>query len=118
MSKRDDLIKLMSEEHLTRDNLVSCCIYYKGEKEPPRDTNELFWWYEKKWVEFMLDDEKAVYLSNINEEYRDCGLSDFSKSDGVPQSLKTVLFNRYSHWCGCNVDGFKDWYLNFYLQRH
>ncbi len=115
MSKREDLLKFITEEHLTRDNLISCCRYYKGEEKAPKGTNELFWDYENKWVEFMLDDKEAVYMNQIDKEYRDHGLSDFSKSDGVPQSLKNILFNRYSHWCGCDVNGFKDWYLNFYL---
>ena len=50
MSKREDLLKFITEEHLTQDSLISCCRYYKGEEKAPKGTNELFWDYEKKWV--------------------------------------------------------------------
>ena len=57
----------------------------------PKDTKASFWEYEKKWVEFMINDNPllnrmiSVYISN--------GLSDFEPMDNTPLTLKSLLFN-------------------------
>jgi len=94
--------------------LIDNCRYYRGEKECP-DTlkesgKELFWFYELKWVEMNGEFEGFG-------EYEGYGLSDFEKEDGVPLTLKLLLFNRYMHWSGYGYDsipGFKEWYRNNY----
>lgn len=105
------------EDHLTRENLISCCRYYKGEDENPYDEKEpeksIFWFYEQCWVTFMLDDN-GKYIFNISQEYEAYGLTDFEKTDGTPESLKALLFNRYTHWQSANISGFKRWYIEDY----
>lgn len=50
---------------MNRDELISCCKYYKGEDECPKSyentTKESFWRGEKAWVD-------ADNLANITEE--------------------------------------------------
>jgi hypothetical protein len=95
--------------------LIDNCRFYKGEKECP-DTliisgKELFWFYEMRWVELNGEFEGFG-------EYESYGLADFEKDDGVPLTLKLLLFNRYMHWCGYGYDSipeFKEWYRNNYI---
>lgn len=96
-------------------DLLKFCRYYKGEASMPKDTKASFWEYEKKWVEFMINDNPllnrmiSVYISN--------GLSDFEPMDNTPLTLKSLLFNRYSHWLMEDVDGFKKWYKTEYISN-
>ncbi|MBN1180809.1 MAG: hypothetical protein JXB49_00880 [Bacteroidales bacterium] len=73
------------------------------------------WYYEQMWVE--REDLRDKNDMNIRD-YINIGLENFSKDDGVPISLKALLFNRYSHWTGGygnDVEDFKEWYFNSYL---
>ncbi|MBK8884491.1 MAG: hypothetical protein IPN67_19685 [Bacteroidales bacterium] len=88
--------------------------YFKGEKKCPKALTkagkELFWLYEMKWVEFDGDYDGFG-------EYEGNGLSDFEKDDGVPLTLKRLLFNRYMHWSGYgpeSIPDFKEWYIRSY----
>ena len=52
------------------------------------------------------------------DEYEKYGLQDFEPDDGVPITLKAMLFNRYHSSNGfyLNIaDMFKEWYVRFYL---
>lgn len=52
------------------------------------------------------------------DEYEKYGLQDFNTEDGVPITLKAMLFNRYhvSNGFYPNIaDMFKEWYERFYL---
>lgn len=115
--KHSGYIDFMIDEHLTRENLISCCRYYKGEDTNPYDEKEpdksIFWFYEQCWVKFMFDDD-GKYICNMSQEYEKYGLTDFEKSDGTPESLKALLFNRYSHWVMGDTDSFKRWYIEYY----
>ena len=101
------------------NNLLEYCRYYKGEDECPedisKDENGSSWFYEKLWVQSDdFRDEKGYNTTG----YIDYGLKDFNVDDGVPITLKALLFNRYCHWSGGygnDVEGFKKWYKKYYL---
>lgn len=103
------------------NNLIKQCRYYNGEKECPQIIQEkemsTIWYYEQIWVEREdLRDEKGFNT----EEYIHYGLTDFSPNDGTPISLKALLFNRHTHWCGgygaeSDIKNFKEWYNNSYI---
>lgn len=104
---------------MTREELIKQCRYYKGEKECPNDKreDEMLWFYEERWCTFCI--ERPEYIEEIIKDYNNTPFSDFSNTDGVPLSLKALLFNRYCHWSGgygLDVDnqGFKDWYNTYY----
>ena len=101
------------------EDLIKYCRYYKGEEFCPedisKDENESLWYYEQLWVKRdELRDEKGYNTTG----YIDYGLKDFNADDGVPITLKALLFNRYCHWSGGygnDVEGFKKWYKKYYL---
>jgi hypothetical protein len=87
------------------------CKYYKGEKESPykAQNKNMLWAYESAW----LNGDKKYDLG----EYEAYGLKDFMKDDGVPETLKALLFNRYSKCCYSLADGvpsFKKFYHKYY----
>jgi hypothetical protein len=100
---------------------IQYCRYYNGEEECPASIqesgNEYLWSYEK----FRVKDDDRRDENNLNtREYTRCGLKDFNVDDGVPITLKALLFNRHHHWTGgydmeSDREGFKQWYLEFYL---
>ncbi|MBP5366499.1 MAG: hypothetical protein J6Y82_11390 [Bacteroidales bacterium] len=107
---------------MKRDDLIKQCRYFKGEKENPYTDNDpnktMFWGYERKWVDWYyqhndLDDNP---LDAMTYDYIHSGMSDFNTNDGVPISLKSLLFNRYFHWNDyATPDDFKKWYVCYYL---
>ena len=104
-------------ESLAYKWLLDFCSYYNGEEDCPTDDShdEMFWFYEKAWV--MKISHWEFSLGEINE-YIHLGLGPFSEHDGVPQTLKIVLFNRYMHWsCQASPEDFKTWYLKHYRNR-
>ena len=52
--------------------------------------------YEENWVRFHFDD--SDYLLNETLFYIKEGLADFHADDGVPISMKAILYNRFCHW--------------------
>jgi hypothetical protein len=76
------------------------------------------WEYERLWVETPDDD-----FADEIKSYRRFGLEDFSSSDGVPETLKALLWSRFIHWGGVGVEqspspeAFKHWYRERYLSR-
>lgn len=80
----------------------------------------ILWYYESVWVtrvEFRSETD-GNFL-----EYTACGLADFSTDDGVPMTLKALLFTRYCHWLGgysitSDREGFKKWYKEKYLREN
>jgi hypothetical protein len=94
--------------------LISKCRYYRGEDECPLQIKDKekcnLWYYESLWVEW-----KGEYEDNGEYEYH--GLHDFEANDGVPLSLKKILFNRFTYWgggYGNDAELFKEWYLRHY----
>lgn len=111
---------------MTRDELILDCRYYNGEDEAPetiRVEKRMFWFYEKCWVDFVLNNDKTLQESM---DYF-CGVYHLDEMlpeevDGTPLSLKAILFNRYDHWCGRYGQSHKDygeqmkeWYLHNYV---
>ena len=94
---------------LTEETLVKFCRYYKG---PGQDN--LMASYERIWIHDVLEHNvKAtdyVEPSDLHE------LELFNPGDGVPLTLKALLFNRWCHWSSyATINQFKHWYLETYL---
>lgn len=104
----------------TKKDLIPFCRYYKGEEECPKGVNQNFWGYEKYWVELSENPKEGSdnfkIVCNWLDDYIRAGLGLFKSDDGVPGTLKALLFNRYTHWMQTN-DGFKEWYTNTYKQE-
>lgn len=79
--------------------ILKSCRYYKGESSNPYEGKDrdkaMLWFYEMGWVK---NAERGVppASSDAIEEYERCGLRSFNANDGVPLSLKALLFNRYA----------------------
>ena len=82
-----------------KNALQSFCRFYKGEAECPFKDGykQMFWLCEKWWTDETIPgtDGGCELITPILKEYTDAGLSSFELYDGVPITLKAVLFNRY-----------------------
>jgi len=94
--------------------LIDKCRYYKGEETCPdrieKQGKKYLWFYESKWVEL-----KGNY--DDPGEYDEHGLTSFEENDGVPVSLKKMLFNRFIedvYDLEQAVKNFKIWYKKEY----
>ena len=104
---------------MEKKDYLPFCRYYKGEKENPYKSGNkaLFWDYERAWIESSIEKDDA--LGNMLDEYIAAGLSEFEMRDGIPATLKALLFNRYGHWLGGyglieDAKGFKKFYERYY----
>lgn len=84
------------------------CFYFG--KNVPRDCGaDVGHNYEECWVRFHFNDD--IYIYNNTIEYISHGLGDFHADDGVPISMKAILFNRFCHWGYAETpDTFRKWY--------
>ena len=83
------------------------CFYY-GKNVPEDCGAHIGHQYEGCWVRFHFDDD---YLLNETLFYIREGLGDFCTDDGVPISMKAILYNRFCHWGWCETpDTFRSWY--------
>lgn len=84
------------------------CFYYG--KDVPEDCGaHVGHQYEGSWVRFHFNDDD--YLLNETLCYIREGLGDFCANDGVPISMKAILYNRFCHWGWCETsDTFRSWY--------
>ena len=74
--------------------------YDKGPGTEPTDNENnkrLIWEYEELWAEH--EEERSDEHPRMQEYVRDV-LSLFNEDDGIPNSLKALLYNRYTHWLG------------------
>ncbi|MCD8301428.1 MAG: hypothetical protein LUC44_00240 [Prevotellaceae bacterium] len=115
----------MKEEDIKK--LIGLCRYYNGEEENPyraKDKKELdddtqnkamLWFYERGWVNMFV---QGRLLQDYTDEYIVAGLGDFSRGDGIPTSLKALLFNRYRKCDGGTIwesaESFKEFYKRYY----
>ena len=99
---------------MTREDYIGFCRYYNGEDECPKGVRVSFWEYERSWVDMSMS--QGYILSNMIDDYIAYGLANFEVTDNAPMSLKAVLFNKFSHWSGCDTEGFKRWYKKEYLR--
>ena len=84
------------------------CFYY-GKNVPEDCGAHAGHMYEEAWVRFHFNNDD--YLLNETINYIKEGLGDFHADDGVPISMKAILFNRFCHWgWGETPDTFREWY--------
>lgn len=112
---------------MNREDYLQFCRYYKGEDSNPydgKDNNKaMLWFYESAWLHEMKEiqqdekQEKEHTLFVYIDEYVNCGLGDFEKTDDIPISLKALLFNRYARGSYSMQDAikpFKTFYKKYY----
>jgi hypothetical protein len=101
---------------MTRQELIKQCRYYKGEDTPVGHIGSMFCDYEEKWISFTLNDQ--AYIQELYRDYFE-RMGEYYQEDGTPDTLKAVLFNRYTHWNPYwTPQGFIDWYKSEYLKEH
>lgn len=87
---------------------IERCFYY-GKNIPEDKGANVGHMYEQCWVRFHFD--KDNYLLNETLNYIREGLGNFCSEDGVPISMKAILYNRFCHWGWCETpDTFRRWY--------
>ena len=90
------------------DPYLKHCFYY-GKNVPEDCGAHVGHMYEKCWVGFHFGNENGLFSHTIC--YIQHGLGDFYADDGVPISMKAILFNRFCHWgWGETPDTFREWY--------
>lgn len=101
---------------MNKQDAIKFCRYYHDESECPfrDDERSTLWKIERAWAERMA----AGNTEHIEEavcEYVAYGLGEFQMRDGVPISLKAVLFNRLMKYDErINIEAFKKFYQRFY----
>ena len=66
---------------------------------------------------YPATDAGCKLIAPILKEYTDAGLSSFELYDGVPITLKAVLFNRYCKYAErVDIEGFKELYRTTYIK--
>ena len=84
------------------------CFYY-GKNVPENCGAHVGHMYEECWVRFHFNEYD--YLLNETLYYIRNGLGDFCADDGVPISMKAILYNRFCHWGWAETpDTFRRWY--------
>lgn len=103
---------------MEKKDFLPFCRYYKGEKENPYESGNkaLFWDYERAWIDKSVD-EKDDTFGDMLDEYIAAGLSEFEMRDGIPATLKALLYNRFCHWQMADAASFKKWYHQSYLNQ-
>ena len=112
-----DFDALPFEGNISTKELLSYCLYYKGGEINDASIIEF---YEQMWVNFSQ--HNRMYIAEIVQDYIFAGLELFNCNDGVPISLKALLYNRYMHWNGGSGwqndnNGFKEFYLENYKSK-
>lgn len=102
----------------TKKDLIPFCRYYKGEEKRPKDA-PLVWGYEARWVEMsenIQEGSASFYtLGEYLDNYLRAGLREFEQFDKIPVTLKSLLFDRFTHFGG-DAESFKRWYINEYKE--
>lgn len=82
----------------TREELISQCRYYKGEKIAPYnggDPNKsMLWFYEEVWVNDTMSGDGD--FEDLILEYTSYSTGNIDPHNVVPFTLKCLLFNRYA----------------------
>lgn len=99
-----------------KNELLDFCRYYQGEDENTfslNDDRSMLWEYEKIWYNLKNSNDKQI--DDFLRDYNLFDMSEFEPFDGVPITLKAVLFDLFSNWAGVrNADDFKKWYKEVY----
>jgi hypothetical protein len=97
-----------------KNELLDFCRYYKKNNTSTNADVNMFVICESAWCNFM--ENKTDSLNDLLLEYSSNGLSDFNQYDGIPVTLKAVLYNRFrQYYEHSTVDDFKNFYLEKYL---
>jgi hypothetical protein len=98
--------------------LHSYCKYYKENSQQPQDGDPLICWNtEKAWINRTLENhEDDIFGLN---SYIEAGLQNFQQYDGVPITLKALLFSFYSKISErMDIEAFKRFYLlNYCIKK-
>jgi hypothetical protein len=100
----------------SREEYISQCRYYDGTEQEWTGQEGMFAFYECCWVDMHYPDAKE--LREILSDYKLHKLGHFNDGDGVPITLKALLWSRYCHWSGYPNDdeNFKVFYREEYLK--
>lgn len=79
------------------------------------------WDYERRWVNDLASGKTSFYTEAL-ELYKNYGLENFNNDDGVPLTLKVLLFTRFMHWSGgygaeYDREAFKQFYFQTYIDQ-
>ncbi|MCF0219014.1 MAG: hypothetical protein HUK14_10885 [Muribaculaceae bacterium] len=117
---------------MEKNEFLKFCRYFRGEAENPFEGKDqdkaMLWFYERGWVADMLRviDAPSYRLFNapgydpyeeMAYDYGAVGLAEFREGDGVPFSLKVLLFNRFAKYAysqALAVEPFKAFYEKYY----
>lgn len=98
--------------------LHSYCKYYKENSQQPQHGDLLICWNtEKAWINRTLENhEDDIFGLN---SYIEAGLQNFQQYDGVPITLKAMLFSFYSKISErMDIEAFKRFYLlNYCIKK-
>ena len=105
--------------------LLKQCRYYRGEKENPFENYApaYLWMVEKDWVAREIAEAEVETLTDVSsdalEQYRNAGLIDFEKSDGIWLGLKVSLYQLLQHWNEgmASVEDWKRFYADWKDRR-
>ena len=100
----------------SREELIAQCKYYDGTEE---SSCQMFGDYEQIWVEKNFSEEGRDLLQRNVNAYKAFGLEHFNEEDGVPMSLKALLWSRFMYWgCGRETpEDFAKWWKDTYLKK-
>lgn len=84
------------------------CFYY-GKNVPEDCGAHMGHMYEESWFGFHFERDDFLISATLN--YIRDGLGDFCANDGVPISMKAILYNRFCYWgWGETPNTFRSWY--------
>ena len=100
-----------------REYYISKCRYYDGTEES--SLSHFCAGYEQFWVDLHFKEGGIYELKGNIKEYKAFGLGHFNHDDGIPISLKALIWTRYMHWgSGCETpETFGKWWRQFYLDE-
>lgn len=105
---------------MNKNELLKFCRFYKGEEDNPFegiDQNKaMLWFYERSWFSTWLH-KNGQRFDEMIADYVECGLAPFESKDGIPVTLKALLFNRYAQTAQSQrqaVEPFKAFFLKYY----
>lgn len=97
--------------------LFNYCRYYKGEQSCPftKQNDRMFWDYERIWCNMQTTHDAS--MNDIVRDYNLNGFAEFEPYDGVPVSMKALLFNRMTNYMEKSPERFADFYKQMYIER-
>lgn len=101
---------------MKKEELLKSCRYYTGDDSTSIKEGN-FWIWEKRWVEadYICQKERETtgFIADACRCYVDAGLLRFENTDGVPLTLKAVLYLSFLKGEGYDVEEFKRLYYRW-----